>query len=75
MATLGAPHEGKPDIDNLAKAFMDAFKSDDSHVFELHADKYWGPGGFIEVEVDDDQLVVDAIEHQSTAEEQDAVPF
>lgn len=35
------PHQQKPDIDNLAKAFMDAFKSDDSHVHHLEAAKVW----------------------------------
>lgn len=43
----GEPHQQKPDIDNLAKAFMDAFKVDDSHVFSLEADKYWTQEGYI----------------------------
>ena len=33
MAMLGAPHQQKPDVDNLCKSFMDAWKTDDSHVY------------------------------------------
>lgn len=43
----GQPHSGKPDIDNLAKAFMDAFKDDDSHVYRLEASKYWSETGYV----------------------------
>lgn len=50
----GAPHRQKPDIDNLAKAFMDAFKVDDSHVHSLHAEKYWSDIGWLDVMEDDD---------------------
>jgi Holliday junction resolvase RusA-like endonuclease len=49
-AMVGAPHQGKPDVDNIAKAWMDAFKSDDSHVYSLRAEKYWADEGSIEVE-------------------------
>lgn len=45
----GKPHDQKPDIDNLAKAFMDAFKSDDSHVAKLYVEKYWAEAGGIQV--------------------------
>jgi Holliday junction resolvase RusA-like endonuclease len=38
---LGKPHKAKPDIDNLAKAFLDALLTEDSHVFSLTAEKYW----------------------------------
>ena len=48
--TEGQPHTAKPDIDNLAKAFMDAFKTDDSHVYALYAEKVWGYEGAIDVE-------------------------
>lgn len=41
------PHQQKPDIDNLCKAFMDAFKSDDSHVWALHAEKLWADKPYI----------------------------
>lgn len=49
MATLGAPHDQKPDIDNLVKAFMDAFKSEDKHVYRVTAAKYWSDVGAIEL--------------------------
>lgn len=45
----GTYHDQKPDVDNLAKAFMDAFKSEDKHVAVLHAEKYWAEHGSIEV--------------------------
>ena len=41
------PHRQKPDIDNLAKAFMDAFKKEDAHVYQLRAVKYWAERGEI----------------------------
>lgn len=41
----GMPHQQKPDIDNLLKAFMDAFGVDDSHVWEVTSRKYWGIKG------------------------------
>ena len=48
----GAPHIAKPDIDNLVKAFCDAFLEDDSHVWHVDARKYWtSREGYIEVEV------------------------
>ena len=42
------PHQSKPDIDNLVKAWMDAAQdvglmSDDSIVYEVQASKHWGP--------------------------------
>lgn len=48
----GSPHASKPDADNLAKGFMDAFKvegQDDRHVAVLHVEKYWSYQGSIEV--------------------------
>lgn len=45
----GTYHDQKPDIDNLAKGFMDAFKSEDKHVAVLHAEKYWAEEGAVEV--------------------------
>lgn len=44
---LNQPHRQKPDVDNLAKAFMDAFHSDDSHVWALKAEKYWSDEPYI----------------------------
>lgn len=38
---LGKPHKAKPDIDNLAKAFLDALLTEDSYVYSLSAEKYW----------------------------------
>ena len=43
----GAHHQ-KPDVDNLVKAFMDAAQdggmlTDDSVVYSIFANKYWGP--------------------------------
>jgi Holliday junction resolvase RusA-like endonuclease len=46
---VGTYHDQKPDIDNLAKGFMDAFGSDDKHVAVLHAEKFWAEEGAIEV--------------------------
>jgi Holliday junction resolvase RusA-like endonuclease len=42
------PHHSKPDVDNLVKAFLDAAQDggmlvDDSVVYSIHANKYWGP--------------------------------
>ena len=39
---LNKPHKQRPDIDNLAKAFMDILLEEDSHVWQLNATKYWG---------------------------------
>lgn len=49
QAMAGTLHESKPDIDNLAKGFMDAFKCEDKHVAVLHAEKYWAWEGGITV--------------------------
>ena len=38
-----APHQSKPDIDNLVKAFLDAF-GEDKHVHLVYASKQWTPG-------------------------------
>lgn len=37
----GKPHQQRPDIDNLAKAFLDALCEDDSYVYHLCAGKFW----------------------------------
>lgn len=37
----GSPHERTPDIDNLVKAFLDSLYSDDCHVYQIFATKYW----------------------------------
>jgi len=46
---LGKPHKAKPDIDNLAKAFLDALLIEDSYVWSLTAEKYWANEGSIMV--------------------------
>lgn len=51
--SIGKPHDQKPDIDNLSKAFMDAFKSEDKHVSVLHAEKYWAQVGGIGLQVNE----------------------
>lgn len=43
----GQYHQSKPDIDNLCKAFMDTFHTDDAHVAVIHAGKYWAETGRI----------------------------
>jgi Holliday junction resolvase RusA-like endonuclease len=49
---LGTYHNQKPDIDNLAKGFMDALKSDindDKRVAVLYCKKYWAIKGALEL--------------------------
>ncbi len=50
---LGKPHKLRPDIDNLAKAFLDALLKEDSHVYSLTAEKYWSNHGSIVVLTDE----------------------
>lgn len=45
----GKPHTQRPDIDNLAKAFMDALCEDDSYVYSLKAVKLWSNEGYIKL--------------------------
>ena len=48
----GMPHQSKPDLDNLIKAFKDALLKDDSHVYEYgFMGKYWSNSPRIEVDV------------------------
>mgnify|MGYP003679739853 FL=1 len=44
---LGKPHKSRPDIDNLAKAFLDGLLEEDSFVWSLSAEKYWSNKGSI----------------------------
>lgn len=46
----GRPHQQRPDIDNLIKAFLDALCEEDSYVYDVHATKYWSVLPGIEVE-------------------------
>lgn len=48
-AMLGQPHQQRPDIDNLCKAVMDAFGTEDGHVHSLTATKKWGERGMITI--------------------------
>lgn len=45
----GAPHQQRPDVDNLLKAWNDAFCVEDSHIWNVHAIKVWGKEGKVEV--------------------------
>ncbi len=47
VAMCGSPHQKKPDIDNLIKAFLDALCDDDSYVYAIRAEKYWAYDGKI----------------------------
>ena len=46
----GEPHRQRPDIDNCAKAVMDALSEEDCTVWRVHASKYWAEEGAIEIE-------------------------
>ncbi len=48
-AMLGAPHQQKPDLDNMVKAVCDAAKKDDSTVYRINAEKVWGKVGSIKI--------------------------
>ncbi|UYZ60144.1 RusA family crossover junction endodeoxyribonuclease [Hymenobacter latericus] len=43
----GKPHQQRPDWDNLAKGFCDAFNVEDSHVHTAHITKVWADEGRI----------------------------
>lgn len=45
----GKPHQQRPDIDNLIKAFLDALCEDDSYVYSIKGEKYWSLQGSLEV--------------------------
>lgn len=50
LERVGKPHQMKPDIDNMVKAFMDAVMKEDSHVHTIGmTKKIWGIHGYIEV--------------------------
>lgn len=48
---LGQPHQGKPDIDNLVKALLDAVYDDDKTVWDIRATKRWNGAGSIVIEI------------------------
>jgi Holliday junction resolvase RusA-like endonuclease len=37
----GTPHKQRPDADNLVKSVLDCLLKEDSHVYKIHAEKYW----------------------------------
>jgi Holliday junction resolvase RusA-like endonuclease len=43
----GKPHKQKPDVDNICKAVMDALLPEDSHIYKIDCEKYWGREGKI----------------------------
>lgn len=47
---VGLPHRGRPDRDNLLKAFQDTFGGDDGFVWDGRTTKVWGQSGQIIVE-------------------------
>ena len=51
----GLAHQGRPDLDNLCKAFLDAMASEDGYVWRLRAEKRWGIKGKVVVGVHNDQ--------------------
>ena len=48
---LGQPHQQKPDVDNLAKAILDAVLKDDSGVWDMRTTKRWSEIGCIEIKL------------------------
>ncbi len=48
-ATDGTAHQGRPDLDNLVKAFLDAMAAEDGYVWRVQAEKRWGVEGKIVV--------------------------
>lgn len=43
----GKPHQKRPDLDNIEKAFQDALAKEDSHVYRHNTMKIWGYEGEI----------------------------
>src|SRR5690606_19230936 len=50
MEMCGKPHRQKPDLDNLAKALMDAVHDDDAGIWSMSLAKVWGFKGQIRIE-------------------------
>jgi len=46
---LGKPHQAKPDLDNLVKAFQDALVCEDMRVYKTLSEKYWSDNDLIVV--------------------------
>lgn len=45
----GQPHTVRPDLSNLQKALEDAVCKNDSHLWNIRAEKRWGVTGSIEI--------------------------
>lgn len=43
------PHQVRPDVDNMTKAWMDSFGVDDGYVWHIDAKKVWGESGSITI--------------------------
>jgi Holliday junction resolvase RusA-like endonuclease len=46
----GQPHQVRPDLDNLIKAWCDALYPEDSVIWSIHATKFWAYKGSISYE-------------------------
>jgi Holliday junction resolvase RusA-like endonuclease len=46
---LWRPHQQRPDIDNLHKAFLDAFFQEDSEVWDCRITKMWATVGSVKI--------------------------
>jgi Holliday junction resolvase RusA-like endonuclease len=46
----GGPHQSRPDIDNLCKAFLDCLEDEDSYVWRIEAEKRWAYVGSIQIQ-------------------------
>ena len=46
----GQPHQVRPDLDNLIKAWCDALYQEDSVIWSIHATKFWSYKGSITYE-------------------------
>ncbi len=45
----GKPHQSRPDVDNLAKALLDAMYKEDAHIWDVRITKLWAYKGAIEI--------------------------
>ena len=48
LSMIFQPHEQKPDLDNMIKAFLDCWE-EDKHIWAISAEKRWGVMPSIEV--------------------------